>query len=334
MSASIVPTSTGWRRWWPTLRRVGTVAFFVIVAALLWSQARQIEWAAVGAAMRAYPVTTLLAAAALAALSHALYSGIDLFGRHWTRHRLPLRQVMPLTFVCYAFNLNLGSLVGGLAMRYRLYSRLGLPLDTITRVVGMSLATNWLGYLALAGAVFATRTITPPEGWKIGAVALQGLGVALLATAAAYVLACAFSPGRSLSLRGHEFTLPSGRIAILQLVMSAANWATIGGVVYVLLQGRVDYPLVLGTLLVAAVAGVLTHIPAGLGVLEAVFIALLGTQVPRPELLGALLTYRALYYLLPLLLATVMYLLMEARQRASPPARLQSRHQRRHQSLR
>ncbi|MBC7993732.1 MAG: UPF0104 family protein [Rhizobacter sp.] len=334
MSAAVLPATGRWRRWWPALRRIGTVAFFVLVAVLLFSQARQIEWAEVGAAMRTYPLTTLLAAAALAALSHALYSGIDLFGRHWTQHALPLRQVVPLTFVCYAFNLNLGSLVGGFAMRYRLYSRLGLPADTITRVVGMSLVTNWLGYLVLAGAVFATQTITPPEGWKIGAVALQGLGVVLLLVAVAYLLACTFSAGRRVSLRGHEFTLPSARFAVLQLVLSGTNWAVIGGVLYVLLQGRVDYPVVLGTLLVAAVAGVLAHIPAGLGVLEAVFIALLGTQVPRHELLGALLAYRALYYLLPLILATVMYLLMEARARAAPTARLESPDQRRHQSLR
>jgi hypothetical protein len=33
---------------------------------------------------------------------------------------------MGVTFISYAFNLNLGSLVGGVAFRYRLYSRLGL----------------------------------------------------------------------------------------------------------------------------------------------------------------------------------------------------------------
>ena len=32
---------------------------------------------------------------------------------------------MTVTFVSYVFNLNLGSLVGGVAFRYRLYSRLG-----------------------------------------------------------------------------------------------------------------------------------------------------------------------------------------------------------------
>ncbi|MBC7958086.1 MAG: UPF0104 family protein [Cytophagales bacterium] len=301
------------KRWWPHVRRIATLVFFVLVAALLFSQARQIEWAEVGTALRAYPARTLLAAAALAALSHAIYSSFDLFGRHWTQHGLPVRQVMPLTFVCYAFNLNLGALVGGFAMRYRLYSRLGLPADTITRVVGMSMVTNWLGYLVLAGTAFSAQIITPPAGWHVGALALQVLGVGLLVLAAAYLLACTFSPGRTLSLRGHEFTLPSGRVAGLQLAVSSLNWAVMGCVLYVLLQGRVDYTLVLGTLLVAAVAGVLTHIPAGLGVLEAVFIALIGSQVPRNELLGALLAYRALYYLVPLLLAVGVYLVLEAR---------------------
>jgi uncharacterized membrane protein YbhN (UPF0104 family) len=61
------------------------------------------------------------------------------------------------------------------------------------------------------------------------------------------------------------------------------------------------------------VAGVITHVPAGLGVLEAVFVALLSSQVPKEQLLAVLLTYRALYYLAPLIAATLMYPLFEAR---------------------
>ena len=72
----------------------------------------------------------------------------------------------------------------------------------------------------------------------------------------------------------------------------------------------------LSVLLIAAVAGVITHVPAGLGVLEAVFVALLSHQVPKGELLGALLAYRAVYYLGPLVLATAAYLLVEARAKA------------------
>jgi uncharacterized membrane protein YbhN (UPF0104 family) len=70
---------------------------------------------------------------------------------------------------------------------------------------------------------------------------------------------------------------------------------------------------VLATLLVAAIAGVLTHVPAGLGVLEAVFVALLSTRMPATELLAALLAYRGIYYLAPLAIAAVVYLVLEAR---------------------
>jgi len=300
------------RIWWPPVRRLLTIAFFVLVAVLLVSQARTIDWGEVFGVIRNYPRDSLLWAAALAALSHLVYSSYDLIGRAWTSHRLPVRQVMPVTFVSYAFNLNLGSLVGGFAFRFRLYSRLGLRNDIITRVLGLSLATNWLGYLVLAGGVFALRIITPPAGWTLGATALQALGVAMVLAAAAYVAMCAVSRRRSWTLRGHELALPPLRMALAQLVASCANWMLIGAVVFVLLQQKVAYPTVLGVLLIAAVAGVLTHIPAGLGVLEAVFIALLGAQVPRGELLAALLAYRALYYLAPLLLATAVYLALEA----------------------
>ena len=304
--------------WWPWARRGLWTAFFVLVGSLLFSQARHIEWAEVMRALRGLPATTLVAAACLAAASHAIYATFDLIGKWWTGHALRVRQVVPVTLVSYAFNLNLGALVGGFAFRYRLYARLGLDAGTITRVLGMSLVTNWLGYLVLAGAVFASAAISPPEGWRIGGAALRALGVALIACALAYLALCAFSRRRSFHVHGHEIELPPLRVALLQLVLSCANWATIAGVTYVLLRQQIAYPQVLGVLLIAAVAGVLTHIPAGLGVLEAVFIALLGGQLARGEMLGALLAYRVLYYLAPLLIALVVFLVIEARARRQP----------------
>jgi len=300
----------------PLWLRVLTVLFFGAVAALLVSQARRIDWGEVFQVIAAYPVTTLLAAGGAAAASHLIYSLYDLLGRHWTGHAIPARRVMAITFVSYAFNLNLGSLVGGFAFRYRLYSRFGLDNPTITKVLGLSLTTNWLGYLVLAGAVLAAQVVTPPDGWDIGRAALQHLGLALLAAAAAYLLLCAASSRREWAVRGHTITLPPGRLALLQMGLSVLNWMTIGGVLYVLLGMRIDYPLVLGALLMAAVAGVITHIPAGLGVLEAVFLALLGSQVAQGPLLGALIAYRALYYLLPLAIAGMVFFLLESRAKA------------------
>src|SRR5690606_16728014 len=91
------------------------------------------------------------------------------------------------------------------------------------------------------------------------------------------------------------------------------------GIVHLLLLQQIPYPTVLTVLLIAAIAGVLTHVPAGLGVLEAVFVALLSRQLPASELLAALLAYRGIYYLAPLAIATVLYLFLEARLSAKGP---------------
>ena len=310
------------RPWWPWAKRGLTLAFFAFVSYLLVTQARTVEWGEVTASVKKLPAASLWIAAALAAASYALYSCFDLLGRHSTGHPLGPRTVMGVNFVSYAFNLNLGSLVGGVAFRYRLYARLGLDNEVITRVLSISMLTNWLGYLLLAGTVFLLWPLAPPPDWKLDGRALQVLGGLLLAAAIAYVALCAFSARRSWTLRGHEIELPSGRFALLQLAMSSANWLLMATLVFVLLQQRIDFPTVLGVLLVAAIAGVVTHVPAGLGVLEAVFVALLSHELPKNELLGALLAYRALYYLGPLAVATLAYLAMELKaRRLAAPAR-------------
>ncbi len=308
------PPRRGVRRW---LLRALTLAFFAAVAWLGVRYARTVDWPGVGRSIAATPPAVLLLAAALAAASHALYSCFDLLGRHYTRHRLPVRQVMAVNFTSYAFNLNMGSLVGGVAFRLRMYSRLGLTAPVITRVMTLSMLTNWLGYFVLGGAVFLAAPLPLPEAWRLGTLGLQALGGGMLALATAWLWLCVRARRREFSIRGHVLLLPPARLAAVQVLMSCTNWALMGALVTVLLQGRLPYATVLAVLLVAAVAGVITHVPAGLGVLEAVFVALLSHRVPATQLLGALLVYRALYYLLPWGLATGLYLWMESR--AGPP---------------
>jgi uncharacterized membrane protein YbhN (UPF0104 family) len=78
-----------------------------------------------------------------------------------------------------------------------------------------------------------------------------------------------------------------------QTGISCIHWMTMAAVPWMLLQGQVDYPTVLQVLLIGAIAGVILHVPAGLGVTEAVFIALLSHRIPEHQLIGALLAYRA-----------------------------------------
>lgn len=311
------------RPWWPWIKRIGTWVFFGLVAWLIVEQARGIDWDDVLDAFSKVPATTLAIAAGLAAASFVLYSTFDLLGRHLTGHPLGTGTVMGVTFVSYAFNLNLGSLVGGVAFRYRLYSRLGLDNPTITRVLGFSMLTNWFGYLVVAGAAFCFGPLVLPPEWKIDTGGLRVLGAALLVVAAGYLALCALASEKTWHVRGHAFQSPPLRMALLQMLMSCTNWCLMGGVVWLLLQRAVPYPEVVAVLLVGAVAGVITHVPAGLGVLEAVFVALLSHRLPQGQILAALIGYRVLYYLLPLAVASVSYVVIEVRGRRSAGRRAQ-----------
>jgi len=128
-----------------------------------------------------------------------------------------------------------------------------------------------------------------------------------------YVALCFTARRREWTVRGDGLRPPRGRIALLQLALSAANWMLIAAVVHTLLRHQVSYAAVLGVLLLAAVAGVIAHVPAGLGVLEAVFLVMLSQRLPQGELLAALLSYRVVYYLAPMALAAMHYLAFAGR---------------------
>ncbi len=306
--------------WWPWTRHALTLAFFALIAWFSIRYARNVDWGEVWRTILDTPRHVLLIAIAGVVASYAIYCSFDLLGRRYTGHALPKATVWQVNFISYAFNLNMGSLVGSVAFRYRLYGRLGLGMATITRIMSLSILTNWLGYLLLAGAVFAIAPLQLPPDWKIDSEGLRWLGFTLLAVAIGYLVACFFAKRRSVTIRGHELLLPPPRMAMLQVAMAVPNWMIMGAILYTLLQGKVDYPTVLSVLLVAAVAGVATHVPAGLGVLEAVFIGLLSHRVAEGQLLAALLTYRALYYIAPLVVAAVVYLLFEGRMRKTREA--------------
>jgi len=299
--------------WWPLTKRLLNIGFLVLMAVLLVLLAKRLDWQEVWDTLHAYRPGVIFLAAGATVLSYVVYSIFDLLGRAYTKHHLPARQVMPVTFACYAFNLNLSAWIGGIALRYRLYSRLGLGKGTITKVMTLSLMTNWLGYICLAGVIFSLRLVQLPPSWEMGPGGLQLLGVALLATTLTYLLLCAFSRRRSWSIRGHRIHLPSLKMALGQIVLGAANWALMALTVYILLLQKIDYPTVLGVLLISSIAGVITHIPAGLGVLEAVFIALLQHEISKGSLLAGLISYRIIYFLAPLLIATLIYLTLEAK---------------------
>lgn len=299
---------------WRKAKKILTWLFFIAVIVLLVVYATKVDWPEVWEVIRNYNRLALFSAVGLVILSYLIYGCYDLLARAYCGHKLAKRQVMLVSFICYAFNLTLSTWVGGIGMRYRLYSRLGLPSATITRIFSLSISTNWLGYILLAGVIFTVGVVQLPAHWYIDETTLRILGGVLLAIIAVYLWFCAFAKHRHMTIKGQRLVLPSFKFALMQMAISSCNWMVMGAIIWLLLGQQSNYFFVLGVLLVSSIAGVIVHIPAGIGVLEAVFIALLaGEHVSNGTIIAALLAYRMLYFIAPLLLAIVCYLVLESR---------------------
>ena len=308
------------RRW---IGRVLLLGFFCLAGWLAWRQARTVDWSEVLATLRDYRATTLALAFALAAASYLLYGCFDLLSRSYVGARVSRGRALLIGAVSYAFNLNIGSIIGGAGFRLRLYSRLGVEQGKIAAMIAFSIATNWIGYLLVAGTVFAIGGVAFPEGWKAGDGAMRVIGAVMVAASLGYAALCRFSPRREFSFRGRTFRLPSCGMALRQVLLGASNWLVLSAVVFVLLGQQVTYATALAVVCVASIAGALAHIPGGLGVIEGVFVAMLGWSIGTGTILAAVLAYRAVYYLVPLIVAGVLFLVLELlarRSAASAPA--------------
>ncbi len=117
---------------------------------------------------------------------------------------------------------------------------------------------------------------------------------------------------------GWAFPVPAPRLAVSQLVLAAVDWTVAGAVLWALLPhgadaGAVPFLPFLGAFLLAQFAGVLSHVPGGLGVFDSLVVLLLGRYVPGAQVLGALFAYRAIYYLVPFATAVAAFGMYETR---------------------
>ena len=297
---------------WPMLRRVLTVGFVVLVVVLLGLAAAKVDWQKVFEAMAHTPPSALWQAALLTVASYLVYACFDLVGKRYTGHDLPWLRCYVIAAVVYAFLMSLGSSVGGLGLRLRLYTRAGLSAGDAARVFGLAVTTNWVGYCLIAGPVFLLGPLQLPTQWNFGANALRVIGGVMILLAIGYVLLCFLSPRREWTVRGHRLGLPSGPLSLLQMGLAVANWFLMGAVLYILMRQQLPLIAVLEVVLLSAVAGLIVRLPAGLGVLETIAVTLLsGDSFSRSEVLACVLAYRAVYYLAPLSVAGLWYLLLE-----------------------
>lgn len=251
----------------------------------------------------------------LTALGYAVMTLYDRFGLAAIGRRLPQRHVGLVAFVSYAFSNTLGmALLVSSSIRYRFYIQAGLSTSEVARVVLYCTASFWLGLCALTGV---TLLLVPvPPGLPLAPVSLP-LGIVLTLIPLLW-LSGRLLLRRPLRLWRWALTLPSPLQAARQIAVGALDWGLAAGVLYVLMPEAISggFGHFLAIFVLAQMAGLISHVPGGLGVFEAVMLAGFGVGVNQgleAPIVGSLAAFRIVYYLLPLCAATVAVLLRETR---------------------
>ncbi|MGL5803894.1 MAG: lysylphosphatidylglycerol synthase domain-containing protein [Xenococcaceae cyanobacterium] len=277
----------------------------------LWAIAQELHKYTPGeiwASLSAIPANYLLLAVGLTCLNYLVLTGYDTLAVRYVRHPIGYFKTATAAVINYGISNSVGlALLSGSAIRYRLYSSWGLSIAKITQIIAFANLSFWLGLFAMGGIVFLVRPFPIPEILHLPFTSVDSLGIIFLCVILAYLSASVFS---SKAIRIGAFTIPHlpFSLAIAQITVASLDWMLAAAVFYVLLPSdpSISWSRFFGVYLLAQIAGVVSNVPGGLGVFETVMLLLLSSFISSANILGALLVYRGIYYLLPLIAAALL----------------------------
>lgn len=301
---------------WPAVIVVFGILLFIAFRALH----NEISYADILVAIRETPASALWFAVAATACSYLTLTGYDASSLRFVGAKVPGHLIAATSFTAYALGntVGLGVLTGG-AVRYRMYSAAGVEPARIARAIAFNAVAFGFGLTVVGaagllwGADDAARVLHAPE-WLLESVASTIIGLAVL-----FIAMCALKREVTL-LNRWRLQLPTWHLALQQLAISAVDIIAAAAVLWFLLPvGSIGFASFTGFYALALALGVVSHVPGGLGVFEAVMLLAVGGQVPTESLAGALVLYRGIYFLLPLALAIVLLVFFELRSGVAAP---------------
>ena len=300
---------------------IAFLGFFALQHLLL--EVRPTEVKSAIESLSLWQITGALAFTVVSYLTLTLY---DVLALRIIGKPLPWRTAALASFTSYTLSHNLGvALLTGGSARYRVYSAAGLDTGDIARVIATASFTFWSGVFVMASAALAIHPCTIAIGAYVVPIGLQRIVGLVFLTAAAVLVAVADTRGRAkaISIWSWSLPLPSRRQALAQIGVAGFDLVLASSALFVLVPGESAsfFPIFFLTYALAIIVALITHVPGGIGVFEAVFVACLPTA-NKPELFAALIAYRIIYYLLPLALGAILLAWHEGRQWRKPVAKV------------
>jgi uncharacterized membrane protein YbhN (UPF0104 family) len=283
---------------------VASLAIFVLACFVLASVFSSVKFADVRGAVAATSAAQVPGALLLTGFSYLALTGYDALALRQLGARVRYRIASLASFASYAFSFNLGfPVVTGAAVRYWIYSRVGLTALQVANVTVIAGVTFWLGMTAVVGAGLLARASEIAVIDKLPAFLNFTLGLLVAGGVGAYFVWVSLSR-RRVRLRGHLFELPGLLVTSGQTILGAADLCCAAAALYALLPQDValDFFTFVSIYVFACILGVISHSPGGIGVFEATMLNALPGQ-SQESVLASLLLFRIIYYFIPFVLA-------------------------------
>lgn len=292
-------------------RWAGPLAALVVltaVAVILHRQFAHLHIKSVFAHLHAIPRRQVLTALGFTALSYWLLSTYEVLALRYLRRALPYGRILFTSFIAYSFGHTLGfAAFTGAAIRFRLYAIVGVSAIDVATVSAFCSLSLGIGLAAVSGMslllspVHAATILRLHHDWP------QLVGALLLGAVVAYAAWTCLAQ-RALEIRGWALRAPGAAVGLTQILLGVLDVSLSTAVLWSLLprEAHIGFIPFLGVYAAAVIAGILSHVPGGVGVFEAVILLTL-PGVPADVLLGSLLAYRAIYYFVPLLFGTLLF---------------------------
>ncbi|MPZ77943.1 MAG: UPF0104 family protein [Deltaproteobacteria bacterium] len=286
---------------------------FCIAAYLLYRALSAYEPAKIVEAILAIPRPRLALGTLFAACSYVSLTFVDAFAIRYIGAKLSYRRVALASFTALSIGHTLGvAAASSGAIRYRFYSRWGIDAGDIARIILFCAMTAGLGLNTLMGLVLLLQANVAAKLLGFSQAGALALGAACLLLTALYVGLAAVLR-RPLAIKRWEIPIPPVKLALAQIFIGTMDFCFVAAALYELLpvSAGIGYFAVATVYVLANIASIASHVPGGLGVLEAVVIHLM----PEVSVIGALVVFRFIYFLVPFTIGAVLFAAYELRQR-------------------
>jgi hypothetical protein len=281
------------------------VAAFGLAAFLVHRAMQEYTWSEVLASLGQISLGHVALGGAFTAGSFLCLTGSEALAVRYAGRALPYPKIALASFTSLSIGHTLGFAVfSSGAIRYRFYAGWGLAAGDVGRIIVFCGVTIALGLATVGGLAAVIRPDLVGATFRLAPAVIVAMGVVLLIAVAIYLALAAFVH-RPIRIRNFELPVPPLRLALGQIAIATTDLLLVSAVLHQMLAATsdIDFFPVAAAYVTANTAGILSHVPGGLGVIEAVLLSL----VPGVNVVGALVAFRAIYFLVPFFIGALVF---------------------------